>query len=254
MHRVCELFYNPFEGKTELYYENPLGKKPVSLPCMGNGNNSRLPEWIHQFFPDLKKKFNLGDRECLVKFRGTSGNFEDLEDAHKKFREENRNAKISVEHVNNKEVKDLGKRLSNLKSLFERMQKDSPYPELKDEERKKNGRSPLSPDFEKALLDEFEISVIATISSGKSTLINALLGQELLPTRHEPTTAKIARIKNKKIMTGRRILPFAGSRKTVKKQVLRNVRHLKLWNVLTARTMWMRLSLRAIFPKSTQEK
>ncbi len=36
----------------------------------------------------------------------------------------------------------------------------------------------------------FRVAVVATMSSGKSTLINALMGQELLPVANESTTAK----------------------------------------------------------------
>lgn len=43
----------------------------------------------------------------------------------------------------------------------------------------------------------FEIIVIATMSSGKSTLINAMLGEELLHCANEATTATITKIVNK---------------------------------------------------------
>ena len=37
----------------------------------------------------------------------------------------------------------------------------------------------------------YPMLVMATMSSGKSTLINALLGEELLPSKNEACTAKI---------------------------------------------------------------
>lgn len=37
----------------------------------------------------------------------------------------------------------------------------------------------------------FDIAVIATVSSGKSTIMNALLQQDFLPVSNEPTTAKV---------------------------------------------------------------
>ena len=48
-----------------------------------------------------------------------------------------------------------------------------------------------------SVVNLFEIIVIATMSSGKSTLINSMLGQELLHCANEATTATITRIHNK---------------------------------------------------------
>lgn len=42
----------------------------------------------------------------------------------------------------------------------------------------------------------FEVNVIATMSSGKSTLINAMLHKELLPSENQACTAKITRIQD----------------------------------------------------------
>lgn len=43
---------------------------------------------------------------------------------------------------------------------------------------------------------EAEILILATMSAGKSTLINALLGEYLLPVANQATTAKIFRIED----------------------------------------------------------
>lgn len=50
--------------------------------------------------------------------------------------------------------------------------------------------------FIKARSSEFEVNVVATMSSGKSTLINALLGRKLMPAKNEATTATIVKIKD----------------------------------------------------------
>lgn len=44
--------------------------------------------------------------------------------------------------------------------------------------------------------DEFQIAIVAPMSSGKSTVINALLRQQIMPTGNEATTAKVFRIKD----------------------------------------------------------
>ncbi len=48
--------------------------------------------------------------------------------------------------------------------------------------------------IEEAFNRDFDVYVVATMSSGKSTLINAMLGHDLLPAANEATTATIARI------------------------------------------------------------
>jgi predicted GTPase len=177
------LKYNPFEAKASYQYK---GKDKPMPKCMGTGENSRLQDWLYDFFPELKEMHNWGEGiECTVSFYGTPGDFEDIEHAYTVFKKDNPGIQIILKHLN-PESKTLTSRLSDLKTVFEKMQNESPYEELKN--------PALKPRFEQAVSSEFEISVIATMSSGKSTLINALLGQEILPARNEATTAKIAQI------------------------------------------------------------
>lgn len=55
--------------------------------------------------------------------------------------------------------------------------------------------------IEEAFNRDFDVYVVATMSSGKSTLINAMLGRDLLPAANEATTATIARITDNDQMT-----------------------------------------------------
>lgn len=78
--------------------------------------------------------------------------------------------------------------IKKMKSLYAQMKEAScPFKELRENKDIENN-------FNKALNNEFEIAVVATMSAGKSTLINAMLGTELLPARNEATTATLARI------------------------------------------------------------
>ena len=176
------LRYNPFEAKASCQY-NGKDKLPK---CMGNGENCRLQDWLYEFFPNLSEMHNWGEgTQYKISFHGTPGDFEDLEHAKDIFSKDNQKIQIQLNHIN-KESKTMNNRLSDLRNIFEKMQKESPYDELKDPK--------LKPRFDQALSSIFEISVIATMSSGKSTLINAMLGQEILPARNVATTAKIADI------------------------------------------------------------
>ncbi|MAC47634.1 MAG: hypothetical protein CMI12_12400 [Oceanospirillum sp.] len=51
-------------------------------------------------------------------------------------------------------------------------------------------------------LSYFEVIILATMSAGKSTLVNALIGQELLPTSNEACTARIFKIENDDFQEG----------------------------------------------------
>lgn len=78
--------------------------------------------------------------------------------------------------------------IKKMKSLYAQMKDAScPFKELRE-------NKDIEDNFNKALNNEFEIAVVATMSAGKSTLINAMLGTELLPARNEATTATLARI------------------------------------------------------------
>lgn len=50
--------------------------------------------------------------------------------------------------------------------------------------------------------DQFEVVVLATMSAGKSTIINALIGTELLPSSNQACTARVFKIENHDGMTG----------------------------------------------------
>ncbi|MFA5498793.1 MAG: dynamin family protein [Candidatus Cloacimonadia bacterium] len=61
-------------------------------------------------------------------------------------------------------------------------------------EMEKEGSVEFIQDLREALESLFEVVLIAPMSAGKSTLINAFLGQDLLPTSNQACTAKIFKI------------------------------------------------------------
>lgn len=58
-------------------------------------------------------------------------------------------------------------------------------------EMEKEGSVEFIQDLREALESLFEVMLIAPMSAGKSTLINAFLGQDLLPTSNQAFTAKV---------------------------------------------------------------
>ncbi|EEF26528.1 conserved hypothetical protein, partial [Ricinus communis] len=88
-------------------------------------------------------------------------------------------------------------RLVQIRSLMDEAEKHPDFKQFIEE----NEEAKTS--FEEAFNKDFDVYVVATMSSGKSTLINAMLGHDLLPAANEATTATIARITDNDSMKGR---------------------------------------------------
>ncbi|MED0656671.1 dynamin family protein [Anoxybacillus ayderensis] len=165
--------HNPYTIETVIEVD---GKNIMENGKFSNYKKERLQVWIHELLPMLIEELN--EDHIHIRFKGTLLDYEDMLEICEKF------PSISVEHI---PAKESGDKIEELKKLVEHMQ-NGPFESLRSEEVKKN--------FYKALNSEFEIAVIATMSAGKSTLINAMLGKELMPSKKTACTAKIFRIKN----------------------------------------------------------
>jgi len=173
------LKYNPFTVESTIL----INEKEISDTCkMANYRYERLQMWLEQLVPMLIEECN---DDLHIKFQGTQLDYDDLLFAIQEHKSKGSNTEISVCYLPSKESND---RFKELISLFEYLQKECPFADLRDPQIKEN--------FYKAISSEFEVSVIATMSSGKSTLINAMLGRELMPAKNEACTATISRIKD----------------------------------------------------------
>lgn len=171
------LKYNPYTVESIMQYNGQDISEDSKLYPF---KNERLQIWLDRLFPILQEECNTDEFD--VTFQGTALDFEDLRESIELF--QSKGLKINTAYIPSKESED---KLHELIALFEEMQ-EGPFDDLKDEQIKEN--------FEKALSSEFEVSVIATMSSGKSTLINSILGQELMPAKNEACTATIAQVKD----------------------------------------------------------
>lgn len=182
-----KIIYNPFTVKT-IFLLNGDSKNTPDLDVAVDGK--RIQQWIDQFFtPDLFDNLNTDEIDFI--FEGTELGVDDVRDAVNIFTEEyGNNYKINAEYIAYPVKSD--KKILQLRDLFEKAQ-DGPFDEFRSQEMHKA--------FEKALAPEFDVSVLATMSAGKSTVINAIVGKELLPSKNEACTATIARVINEDSMT-----------------------------------------------------
>lgn len=170
--------YNPFTLDTEIEVDGDNYSKKNNFSF---NKKKRLQEWIDSFIKKLDDELNYNG-SYHIKFHGTKLDYEDINEAIKKLE----NREIQLEHIETKEITDRKKEVENI--FYEIQNNSYDLENLKSED--------LKDRFEKILNSEFEINVIATMSSGKSTLINSLLSKKILPSSNEACTATITRIKD----------------------------------------------------------
>lgn len=167
--------HNPYKPFTKILIDNEPVKDNSSL----NYKNRPFQEWVEGLPATLRDE--CADDEFHITFHGTILDFEDLQSVA--LAAENDGIKITCIHEPAKEVKD---KEAAIDAIFQEIAENQYFEELK------------SPDmlkaFEIAKGKEFPVNVIATMSSGKSTLINALLGQKLMPAMQEACTATITEL------------------------------------------------------------
>ena len=174
-----ELTHNPFLLENKLMID---GQEQDSETCQKicGMPNKELSSWAGEFFEKIEKKYN---DSATVVFNGILRDYEFLEDNLSSGQKKGRYNDIILKQGT---IVESAERLSKLRELFHEMLQETPFESLKTKE--------LESQFKRVTESEFEMAVVATMSSGKSTLINAMLGRELLPARNEATTATIARI------------------------------------------------------------
>lgn len=134
------------------------------------------------------------DTNVELLFRGRKVDYDDLEQAigHYIYKHENKiNVLLNFDEIQNDDII-----MDGFDTIFEKI-KNKPLSQFKFTNRK--GMT-IFDTYEEAKNGIFEVSVIAPMSSGKSTLINSLLHTELLPCANEACTATSIRILNNNSM------------------------------------------------------
>lgn len=174
--------YNPYLVKTTFKID---GKDvPSTFEFVQKTEGRRLADWVAEVLPLIYKKKRENGTE--FDFYGTVQDAEDFKQAVESFNKQENHCFSVTTHTS---VIRSNPR-EELKKLYEEG-KQGPFAEL-------FNSTQMRAAFERATAPEFEVNVIATMSSGKSTLINALLGKNIMPSKHEACTATIARIEDRK--------------------------------------------------------
>lgn len=182
-----EIQYEPYFCQISILNSSiELNKNSRTNLIIKKNKGKVLYIWVEEFIKSIGEDFNS---KCIkIIFKGRKEEIGDLLEAINKFNENGWELEVEfVEVTENKKIieecKEYLKEIENCK-----------IESLKEEFNKYDVRKK----FEEANNSDVEIGVIATMSSGKSTLINAMLGQEILPSKNEACTATICRIENDK--------------------------------------------------------
>lgn len=172
--------YNPYKLETEITVD---GKKLAQNSKLREKieDGSRLQEWVEELPQILIDEYN--DTDFDITFHGTLLDYEDLREVFE-LAYENGKLIAAIDRIPAKETSDKEILIDN---VFKEIQ-EGPFEELKDIE--------IINAFQHAKSSDFEVCVVATMSAGKSTLINAMLGTKLMPSKQEACTAIITRIKD----------------------------------------------------------
>lgn len=187
--------HNPFTIETEFRVN---GETPDNISFFENIREQRLQRWVEQFFPMLHNIFN-GDDHFDVVFEGVEADYLDIKEAANIAKTQGMSINLDWIKSENSES-----RLKKIQNLMEEAEQHPIFAE-----KLQNSKGELQRNLKIALNKDFDVYVAATMSAGKSTLINAMLGCDLLPAANEATTATIAQITDNDNM---KVGHFEGSR------------------------------------------
>lgn len=168
--------YNPY--RVETVFE--IDGKPVKRSSPLNADDRRLQEWIDDLPKNLLEECNT--KSFHITFQGTLLDYEDFQSVIAEAK--NDGFEIEYDYIPAKEVKD---KEAAIDEIFVEIQA-GPFEELKQED--------VAQAFRNARTSDFPVNVVATMSAGKSTLINALLCQKLMPAKQEACTATITELRD----------------------------------------------------------
>ena len=170
--------HNPFTVETVF----EINGNPVQSAFAEQNRSRRLQLWIEYLFDELYN-FTGGNTYFNLEFQGVEADWLDVQEAAKAANE--KGMAIQLKWI---ESEDPVTRIAKIQNLMKEAEK---HPDFGNNLKK----SPkIREMLNEAMNKDFDIYVVGTMSAGKSTLINAMLGVDLLPAANEATTATITQI------------------------------------------------------------
>lgn len=173
--------HNPFTIETNFYVD---GKKLNGTNILANFKHRRLQLWVDQLPKALYEFFNQ-DVDVKIDFIGLESDYIDIKEEVDRANFEHGTNILLTEYL---PVEGVDARLVKIQEMIGKAKQNPKFLSYLE------NNSKISSALNEAFNNDFDAYVVATMSSGKSTFINAMLGTDLLPARNEATTATIAKI------------------------------------------------------------
>ena len=170
--------YNPYKMETNIFVNGKEILNDSGLYKVVRGK--RLQEWIGSFPQMLIDELNTVSFD--IEFHGMPLDWDDFQDVFERAEQAGKIKSLRLKFVEGKSDEAINQKIVD---VFTDLQ-DGPIDDFRD--------AKLTKAFASINNSVFPINVIATMSSGKSTLINALLGSKLMPSKNEACTATITEI------------------------------------------------------------
>lgn len=183
---LIHITHNPFIVDTTFLIND---QAPADGCKLSSYKELRLQLWVEKLFDELSNLFN-GDNNFRIVFKGVESDFLDIQEAtHVAIAN---GMQVELEWI---QTVPTEKRLEHIRELIIEAREHPKFDQFIED------NDEVRQSIEEAFNRDFDVYVVATMSSGKSTLINAMLGRDLLPAANEATTATIARITDNDQMT-----------------------------------------------------
>ena len=188
MNNQIKIIYDPYEKTIQYQYRNSSDRPwdaldPSASLTSEDFTKGTLQDLAEEITEELRGKYCTDGRGVDLFFSGTDPDWTDLRKAVEKYDPEGRITcrgrmeKLSAPDEVLPKIQDIFERLSAQLDSIQDSEIREPIDRYKD-----------------TVKPGINLVVTGTYSAGKSSFINALIGEELLPASSDPTTAKIFKI------------------------------------------------------------
>lgn len=195
---ALKVSYNPFTQSYYYYWKNSLSASWQDLSKNSNIWNltNQEPVSLHSVADELVKRiiksFCMHGMKIHLFFDGVDEDWEDLQHAVQRM---DKDHLIICEKI--EEKLETGQEvLPKIKSIFNSIKTELQSSESSDSAEESDTLRSYIEKFNDTVRTDVAVCVIGTYSSGKSLLINALIGDEILPSDRKPTTSAVFRIES----------------------------------------------------------